>query len=126
MAEYALVNNKEELKRALKSDTRNIIITDKSLATNVTRIKTASKVALVAVVGGAGVAAASFWNPVGWTAGAVGIAAGGATLTPAIVALSLSASLIFLIYNGYSIKGKGKYTAPDGSVFEAEVILEKK
>lgn len=126
MTEYALVSSKEELKQALKSETRNIIITNQSLADNVVRIKTASKVALVAVVGGAGVAAVSFWNPVGWTAGAVGIAAGGATLTPTVLALSLSASLIFLIYNGYSIKGKGKYTAPDGSVFEGEVILEKK
>ena len=78
----------------------------------------------MAAIGGVGVGATNFWNPIGWGAGAVGLVAGGSTLI-AIVALGVGATLIYAIYNGYSIKGKTKVTTPDGTVYEAEVVMER-
>lgn len=124
MNEYAVVNSKDELKRALEQEIQQIIIMNSDVASNVRTVKTASKVALVAAVGGVGVAATNFWNPVGWGAGAVGLVAGGSTLT-AIIALGVGATLIYAIYNGYSIKAKGKVKTPDGNEYEAEMVMEK-
>ncbi|ENM3919004.1 hypothetical protein DDN19_003328 [Vibrio cholerae] len=124
MNDYAVVSTKEELKRALERETRQIIITDPELASNIKAVKTASKAAFVTAIGAAGVAASNFWNPVGWGAGAVGFVAGGSTLT-AIIALGVGVTLIYAIYNGYSIKGKTKVKTPDGTEYEAEIVMEK-
>ncbi|MGI9897166.1 hypothetical protein ACKVMY_16520 [Vibrio natriegens] len=124
MNDYAVVNTKEELKRAVERDTRQIIITNPDLASNIKTVKTASKAALVTAIGAAGVAATNFWNPVGWSAGTVGLVAGGSTLT-AIIALGIGATVIYAIYNGYSVKGKAKVKTPDGTEYEAEVVMEK-
>lgn len=125
MSDYAVVSTKEELKRAVERETRQIIITDPKLASNIKTVKTASTAALATAIGAAGVAATNFWNPVGWGAGAVGLVAGGSTLT-AIIALGVGATLIYAIYNGYSIKGKTKVKTPDGTEYEAEIVMEKK
>ena len=124
MNNYAVVNTKSELKLALENKTKQILITNPDLASNIRTVKTASYVALTAAVGGLSVAATNFWNPIGWGAGAVGLVAGGSTLT-AIIALGVGVTLIYAIYNGYSIKGKGKVKLPDGTECEAEIILEK-
>jgi hypothetical protein len=124
MKDYAVVNTKAELKHALEEKVQKIIVTNSDLASNIRTVKTASNIALAAAVGGMGVAAVNFWNPIGWGAGAVGIIAGGSTLT-AIVALGVGATLIYAIYNGYSIKGKGKVKTLDGTEYEAEIVLEK-
>lgn len=60
MNDYAVVNTKEELKQAVERDTRQIIITNPSLASNIKTVKTASKAALVTAIGAAGVAATNF------------------------------------------------------------------
>lgn len=124
MDDYAVVSTKGELKRAVERETRQIIITNPDLASNIRTVKTASKAALVTAIGAAGVAATNFWNPVGWGAGAVGLVAGGSTLT-AIIALGVGATLIYAIYNGYSIKGTTKVKTPDGTEYEAELVMEK-
>jgi len=124
MDDYAVVNTKEELKRAVERETRQIIITNSDLASNIKTVKTASKAALGVAIGAAGIAATNFWNPVGWGAGAVGLVAGGSTLT-AIIALGVGATLIYAIYNGYSIKGKTKVKTTDGTEYEAEIVMEK-
>lgn len=124
MNDYAVVHTKDELKRALEQEVQQIIITNPDLASNIRTVKTASKLALGAAIGGAGIAATNFWNPVGWGAGAVGLVAGGSTLT-AIITLGVGATLIYAMYNGYSIKGKTKVKTPDGSEYEAEIVMEK-
>jgi hypothetical protein len=124
MNNYAVVNTKSELKLALENNTKKIIITNPDLASNIRTVKNASYVALTAAVAGIGVAATNFWNPIGWGAGAVGLVAGGSTLT-AIITLGVGVTLIYAIYNGYSIKGKTKVKLPDGTEYEAEIVLEK-
>jgi hypothetical protein len=124
MNDFAIVGTKEELKQAIEREAQQIIITNPDLASNIKNVKTASKAVLVTAIGAAGLAATNFWNPIGWGAGAVGLAVGGSTVA-AIVALGLGATLIYAIYNGYSIKGKTKVTTPDGTVIEAELVMEK-
>lgn len=125
MNDYAVVSTKEELKRAVENKTKQIIITNADLASNIRTIKTASRAALGVAIAAVGVAATNFWNPVGWGAGAVGLVATSSTLT-AIIALGVGATLVYAIYNGYSIKGKGRVTTPDGTEYEAEIVMEKK
>ncbi|WP_159392317.1 hypothetical protein [Aeromonas rivipollensis] len=124
MKEYAVVRTKEQLKQALDSETRNIIVVDEGLARNIKVVKYASKAGLVLAVGSAGVAATNFWNPVGLTVGLVGAVSSG-TLITAIIALGVGATFIWAIYNNYSIKVKGKYTSSDGDTYEGEIILER-
>ena len=122
---YAIVSTKKELAVALKRQVDTILIANPDLAGNIKIIKSASNVALVAAIAATGVAATNFWNPVGWGAGIVGITTGG-TITIALIALGLGATLIWAIYNNYDIKAGGKITLPDGTVIEGEIILEKK
>ncbi len=124
MKEYAVVRTKVQLKQALDSETRNIIVADEGLARNIKAVKYASKAGLALAVGSAGIAATNFWNPVGLTAGLVGAVSSG-TLITAIIALGIGATLIWAIYNDYSIKVKGKYTCSDGNTYEGEIILER-
>ena len=123
MSNYAVVSTKKELEQALERKADKIIVTDPDLARNIRTIKFASKAALTAAIAGITVAATNFWNFVGWGAGVVGVVAGGSTMV-AIVALGLGA-LVFVIYNDYNIKAKGKVKMPDGTEVEGEIILEK-
>ena len=126
MKDYAIVSTQQQLKNALQDNISQIIITNADLAAQIKTIKNASTAALAAAIASAGVASTNFWNPIGWGAGAVGLATGGYLLV-AIVALLgvLGVTLIYAIYNGYSIRGKGSVTTPDGTEYEAEIILEK-
>jgi len=124
MQEYVLVNTKAELKQAIDNETKNIIVMDEGLASNIKKVKLASKVGLTLAIGSIGVAATNFWNPVGLTAGFVGAVSSG-TLITAIVTLGLGATFIWAIYNNYSIKVKGKYTSSNGEEIEGEIILER-
>lgn len=124
MTSYAIVSNKKELEQALDRKVDKIIVTDPDLAKNIKNVKLASKAALLAAIAGVGVAATNFWNPVGWSAGLVGAVAGGSTMV-AIVALGLGAALVWIIYNDYDIKAKGKVKMPNGTEVEGEIILEK-
>lgn len=124
MRNYAVVSTKKELEQALDRKVDKIIVTDADLARNIKNVKLASKAALTAAIAGIGVAATNFWNPVGWSAGLVGAVAGGSTMV-AIVALGLGVALVWVIYNDYSIKAKGKVKMPDGTEVEGEIILEK-
>ena len=124
MNEYAVVRTKEQLKQALDSKTENIIVTDEGLARNIKVVKYASKVGLALAIGSAGITATNFWNPIGFTAGFVG-AISSSTLIVAIIALGVGATLIWAIYNNYSIKVKGKYTSSSGATYEGEIILER-
>ncbi|MGC4009359.1 MAG: hypothetical protein QM805_10425 [Pseudomonas sp.] len=82
MSSTRFVGNAKELKSALNDKTDNIVITDRKLALAVRVIKSVTYTKLVLIAGGAGVAAASFWSPVGivsgGVAGASGLAAFGA------------------------------------------------
>jgi len=125
MGRYAIVSTKSELEKALQSEFDQIIVTDSDLASNIKTVKTASYVALVAAIGAIGVASTNFWNPIGWGAGAVGLASSG-TIIFAVIALGLGATLIYAIYYNYNIKAGGKITLPDGTIVEAELVLDKK
>lgn len=124
MKNYIVVSTKKELEFALKEKADKIIITDSDLAKNVKNIKLTSYVSLTAAIAGVGVAATNFWNPVGWGAVFFGAVAGSSTMIT-IIALGIGATLIFVIYNDYTIKAKGKVKMPDGIEVEGEVILEK-
>lgn len=124
MSNYAVVSTKKELEQALERRVEKIIITDPDLARNIQSVKFASKAALTAAIAGIAVAATNFWNPVGWGAGFVGAIAGGSTMV-AIIALGLGAALVWVIYNDYDIKAKGKVKMQDGTEIEGELILEK-
>lgn len=124
MSNYAIVSTKKELEQALERKADKIIVTDPDLARNIRAVKFASKAALTAAIAGIAVATTNFWNPVGWSAGLVGAAAGGSSMI-AIFALGLGAALVWVIYNDYNIKVKGKVKMPDGTEIEGELILEK-
>ncbi len=124
MSSIAIVNTKKELEQALARKTQKIVITDSDIASNVKIVKTASQAGLVAAIAAAGIAATNFWNPIGWTAGLVGVVSGG-TIIAALVVLGLGATLIWAIYNEYDIKAGGKITLPDGTVVQGEMVLQK-
>jgi hypothetical protein len=71
-----LVTNTKELKKALNEKVDNIVITDRKLAVVVRVIKSVSYTKLALIAGGAGVAAASFWNPAGLVSGSIAGASG--------------------------------------------------
>jgi len=122
---YAIVYKKKDLEIALENKVDKIIIKDPDLARSVLTINTASKSAITAAIAGLGLAATNFWNPLGWASGFLGAVAGGSIIY-CIIALGLSAALIYAIHNEYSIKAKGKVTMPDGTIIEGDVILEKR
>ena len=129
MSDYAIVNTKEELQSAIEQKTRKIIIINPDLASNIKTVKNTSRVALVAVLGAAGAVATNFWNPIGWGAGLAGIAVGGTSLAAMIalgVGAGVSITLIYALYDGYSIQAKTKVKLSNGVECEAELILEKK
>lgn len=125
LSNIAIVSTKKELEQALARKTQKIVITDSNIASSVKTVKTASQAGLVAAIAAAGIAATNFWNPIGWTAGLVGAASGGAIIT-ALIVLGLGATLIWAIYNEYDIKAGGKLTLPDGTVVEGEMVLQKR
>lgn len=124
MKKIEYVSTREELKRALENKSDYIVITDKSLAKNVSIVKSASYAALAATIAGSGVTATMWWNPVGWVAATTTIAISG-TLAVAVIFLIaiLGSVLIYALWKNYKIIGKGKYTLPDGTSIEGEVIL---
>ncbi|MFT4927779.1 MAG: hypothetical protein ACI8WB_003893 [Phenylobacterium sp.] len=124
MQEYAVVNTKAELKKAIDNEVEHIIVADKGLANNIKTVKFASKAGLALAIGSAGIAATNFWNPIGMTAGVVGAVSSG-TLITAIVTLGIGVTFIWAIYNNYSIKLKGKYTSSGGDTYEGEIILDR-
>lgn len=71
MSSTRLVGNSKELKKALNDKVDNIVITDRKLAIVVRVIKAVTYTRLVLIAGGAGVAAASFWNPAGLISGGI-------------------------------------------------------
>lgn len=125
--EIVIVKTKEELKKAIEDNAGYIIVKDKKLATNIKRVKVASKATLAIAIGSAGVAATNFWNPVGIASGVVGIASTGGTIAAIIgIGLAMSATLIWALYNNYNVNISGKFTDKDGSEYEGEIILEGK
>lgn len=76
MSSTRFVGNAKELKSALNDKVDNIVITDRKLALAVRVIKSVTYTKLALIAGGAGVAAASFWNPVGIVSGGVAGAGG--------------------------------------------------
>lgn len=115
MGETVFVSTKAELKKALEDKAQEILITDLALANYVMVVMSASKVAIGAAVAGMGIASFNMWNPIGW--GVAGLtAATSATLVAAIVALGISAILIWVLWNDYdfSFEGGYEYTDPSG------------
>ncbi|HDY7443088.1 hypothetical protein HJ111_04675 [Vibrio parahaemolyticus] len=118
MAEPYIVNSKADLKRALEIEASEIIITDKSLATQIKTVSYASKAALTAAIAGAAIASTNFWNPVGWgVAGFTAVSSG--TLLTAIIALGVG-TMVWVLWNDYdfSFEGGYKYTDPLGGKHE--------
>ena len=114
MSEPFIVNSKQDLKEALKVEASEIIITNKSLASQIKNVSYASKAALVAAVAGTSVATTNFWNPVGWgVAGFTAISSG--TLLTALVALGIG-TMVWVLWNDYdfSFEGSYEYTDPSG------------
>jgi hypothetical protein len=104
MSDVTIVHTKTELEKAIERRDKRIVIKSRALAGDVRTIKSASSGAFALAIGSAGVFATNFWNPLGWGSGIIGTLSTG-TLITAIVAIGLSTTLIFAVYNDYSIKG---------------------
>jgi len=125
MINYAVVKTKKDLKRAVEGNVDQIIVINSRLASNIKVVKATSKSALVVAVCSVLVTATNFWNPVGWGAGAVGVAVSSSVVT-AITVLGVSAAVIYAIHSDYTIEGKTKIKTGDGTEYEGEIILRKK
>lgn len=119
------VATQAELKEALRGRADVIIITNKKLAQHVKLAKHAKKGVVLAVLAAGGVAAANWWNPIGWGAGAGAVGIGtasylvaggaataglstGATIVSVtgILALAGLGTLFMVMYNDYEMEGK--------------------
>ena len=107
MGETVFVSTKAELKKALEDKAQEILITDLALANYVMVVMSASKVAIGAAVAGMGIASFNMWNP-HWLGVAGLTAATSATLVAAIVALGISAILIWVLWNDYDFVLRGE------------------
>ncbi|MBD3796122.1 MAG: hypothetical protein IE881_09430 [Epsilonproteobacteria bacterium] len=124
MKSVIIVKTKKELESALDKGVSKIVVQNKDLADNIRIVKAASRITLTAALVAGGLTTTNFWNPIGWVSG-VATTAISATLITAIIALGIGITLIWIIYNDYSIKVKGKAKMPDGTEVEGEIVLEK-
>ncbi|MAO68416.1 MULTISPECIES: hypothetical protein [Idiomarina] len=124
MSNVTVVRTKSELEKAIESQERTIAVQSASLADDVKTVKSASSCAFALAVGSAGVFATNFWNPLGWGSGIIGTLSTGSLIT-AIIAIGLSTTLLFAIYNDYSIKGRTSIQLAGGNNIEADLVMER-
>jgi len=124
MSNVTVVHTKSELERAIERQDKTIAVKNASLAEDVQTVKSASSGAFVLAVGSAGVFATNFWNPLGWSSGIIGTLSTGSLVT-AIVAIGLSTTLLFAIYNDYSIKGRTSIRLAGGNSIDADLVMER-
>lgn len=105
-----------ELKQAIQSNPDSIEILDADLAQKVRILKKASGPALAALIAAGGVTAAMWWNPVGWTVGAVAITAEGALVgAVAFFVAALGVSLLWALFNEWDIDASAEGSAGKGT-----------
>lgn len=119
------VKTRQELKAAIEVGNVRIVISDPDLGSKVRLVAKASKGALVAAIAAAGLSATMFWNPIGWTATAVGAAAS-APLIGAIAFLAavLGVTFIYAINKNYKVTNESTVTMPDGTIIRNATVLE--
>lgn len=116
------VSNKTELKRAIASNPDSIEIVDADLAQKIRILKKASGPALAALIAAGGVTAAMWWNPVGWTVGAVALTAESALVgAVAFFVAALGVSLLWALFNDWDIDASAEGSAEKGT---AKVFLK--
>jgi len=129
MERIEYVKNSAELKAALEGKADFIVITDKDLASHISTIKAASRLAFVTAIAAAGVGVIMWWNPIGYLADVVvgGVAIANTTLIVAIVSIGLvlGATVLYALYKDYRVVGKGKVRYK-GVTIEGELGLEHK
>lgn len=134
-ANYRIVTTEAELKNAVKEKIQRIVITDKSLASTVEKIKRASRIAVAAAPGGV---AALFLDPARWMDiwiwGPIGVAqrvtgwwADKAIEGAAVnaIAIALGAAVVWAIKEHYHMEPSMKVTLPDGTIVDSELVLER-
>ena len=124
MSNVTVVHTKSELERAIERQDKTIAVKSASLADDVKTLKSASSGTFALAVGSAGVFATNFWNPLGWGSGIIGTLSTGSLIT-AIVAIGLSTTLLFAIYNDYSIKGRTSIRLAGGNSIDADLVMER-
>ncbi|RUO40302.1 hypothetical protein [Idiomarina aquatica] len=124
MSDVTIVHTKTELEKAIDRRDKRIVIKSRALASDVQTIKSASSGAFALAIGSVGVFATNFWNPLGWGSGIIGTLSTG-TLITAIVAIGLSTTLIFAVYNDYSIKGSSSIKLAGGNSIDADLVMER-
>lgn len=124
MSDVTIVRTKRELESAIKRRESRIAVKSSSLASDIKTVKAASTGALATAIGAAGVFATNFWNPLGWGSGIVGAVSSG-TLITSIIAIGLSTTLIFALYNDYSIKGSTSIRLAGGNSIDADLVMER-
>ncbi|WP_290654106.1 hypothetical protein [Idiomarina sp.] len=125
MSNVTVVRTKSELENAIERQDRTIAVQSASLADDIETIKSASSAAILTASGAVGVFVTNFWNPVGWGSGVVAAISGG-SLVSALVAIGLSATLLFAIYNDYSINGRTEVRLAGGNSVKADLVLERR
>ncbi len=100
MENIKVVNNIQELKKAIEEKADKIIITDEKVAKYVKAVKTASKVAIyaaIASVGAGTISTLTIWNPIGWAtrvfsffSGATTAVSGGTIILIAVIFLGIA------------------------------------
>ena len=124
MSNVTVVYTKLELERAIERQDKTIAVKSASLADDVRTVKAASSGAFALAVGSAGVFATNFLNPLGWGSGIIGTLSTGSLIT-AIIAIGLSTTLLFAIYNDYSIKGRTSIRMAGGNSIDADLVMER-
>tara|TARA_B100002019_G_scaffold289463_1_gene305126 strand:+ start:2567 stop:2944 length:378 start_codon:yes stop_codon:yes gene_type:complete len=124
MSNVTVVHTKSELERAIERRDKTIAVKSASLAEDVQTVKSASSGAFALAIGSAGVFATNFWNPLGWGSGIIGTLSTGSLIT-AIIAIGLSSTLLFAIYNDYSIKGRTSIQLAGGNSIDADLVMER-
>ncbi|MDG4720070.1 MULTISPECIES: hypothetical protein [Thalassospira] len=121
---YVIVESSGQLKQAMETDAETVIITNEKVADGVRRLSLVKKAAVVAAIGGAGVAAVNAWNPIGWGAAALTAVSGGSILWA--VALVGGGTIALAILNGYQVENKTETILPDGTIIKNTLNLRKK
>lgn len=124
MSNVTVAHTKSELERAIERRENTIAVRSMSLANGVKTVKSASSGAFALAIGSAGIFATNFWNPLGWGSGIIGTLSTGSLIT-AIIAIGLSTTLLFAIYNDYSIKGRTSIQLAGGNSIDVDLVMER-
>ena len=126
MTTPVMASNRAELKKAMASGAKEIVITDEKLGKMVSIVTKASVPALVAAVAAVAGSASMSWNPIGWGVAAVGTAVSGPLIAAvAFLIVVIGVSMLYALKKDYDVENKVKVELP-GFKFENATVLKRK